>query len=118
MNVHVAMVTDATACRTAPVLLDVAVVDSHLATVPDSTCAGDSIPVVTHEASREGHLAPVIDAIAGMKRCISLYSGICFMTFDRNALREHPLSFMGTPVTFPISQFAICEGIFRVTNLS
>ncbi len=61
---------------------------------------------------------PAIEAIAGMKRCISEYSGICLMRSARYALSEQPLSLIGTPVTLPISQLAILEGILRETSLS
>ncbi len=40
-----------------------------------------------------------------MKRCISEYSGIFLISSARYALSEQPLSLIGTPVIFPISQF-------------
>ena len=61
---------------------------------------------------------PAIDAIAGMKRCISEYSGMRLIRLARNALSEQPLSRIGTPVTLPISQLAMREGILRDTSLS
>ena len=61
---------------------------------------------------------PAIEAIAGINRCISLYSGTVLITSARNAFSEHPLSLIGTPVTFPMIQFAIFDGIFRDISLS
>ena len=53
-----------------------------------------------------------------MKRCMSEYSGIDLMMSARYAFREQPLSLMGTPVIFPMIQFAIIDGIFREISLS
>ena len=61
---------------------------------------------------------PAIDAIAGMKRCISEYSGMRLISDARYAFSEQPLSRIGTPVTLPISRLAIREGILRETSLS
>src|SRR3974377_2486694 len=61
---------------------------------------------------------PAIEAIAGMKRCISEYRGILLISEARNALSEQPLSVMETPVTLPMSRLATIEGILREINLS
>src|ERR1700721_2322930 len=61
---------------------------------------------------------PAIEAMAGMKRCISEYSGIFLMRLARYALSEQPLSLIGTPVTVAISLLAMREGILREISLS
>src|ERR1019366_7446373 len=63
-------------------------------------------------------LGPAIDAIAGMNRCISEYSGISLISAARYAFSEQPLSMMGTPVTLLIRRLAIREGILRDMSLS
>ena len=84
----------------------------------DARKAAQKLEAEHAEAVEQAGRAAASDAIAGMKRCISEYSGTCLITSARNAFSEQPLSLIGTPVTLPISQFAIRDGILRVTSLS